>query len=98
MPGLYARWMDRWERKLATRDTNRVVRPFEWGTTWLNAIGHPPIPAEVNGDGPMRLSQFSEQALLESDRFYDYAPVRDYRLQGPRLTFSSPAPSGDSKN
>ena len=31
MPGLYARWMDRWERDLATRDTNRVVRPFDFG-------------------------------------------------------------------
>jgi hypothetical protein len=29
--GIYARYMDRWERKLATRDNNRVVRPFEWG-------------------------------------------------------------------
>ncbi len=54
--GIYGRWMDRWERKLATRDTNRVVRPFEWGTDWLNAIGYPSIPAEVNGDGRDRLS------------------------------------------
>ena len=45
MPGIYAHYMDRWERKLATRDTNRVVRPFEWGADWLNAIGFPPIPA-----------------------------------------------------
>ena len=45
MTGLYARWIDRWERKLATRDTNRVVRPFEWGTDWLNSIGFPAIAA-----------------------------------------------------
>ena len=38
MTALYARYMDRWERKLATRDTNRVVRPFEWGTDWLNSL------------------------------------------------------------
>src|SRR5580658_4809577 len=101
--GIYGRWMDRWERKLATRDTNRVVRPFEWGTDWLNSIGHPPIPAEVNGDGPRRLSQFAEQALLESGRFYDYEPVRDYQLHESdrnkgRLTFTSPVRSGDSRN
>src|SRR5580658_9782930 len=65
--GIYGRWMDRWERKLATRDTNRVVRPFEWGTDWLSSIGHPSIPAEVNGDGPHRLSRFAEQALAESE-------------------------------
>jgi len=46
MTGLYARWIDRWERKLATRDTNRVVRPFEWGTDWLHAIGFPAIAAD----------------------------------------------------
>src|ERR1035438_3505010 len=42
MPGPYAYWMDRWERKLATRDTNRVVRPFEWGTEWLTCLD--PMP------------------------------------------------------
>ena len=36
--------MDQWERKLATRDTNRVVRPFEWGTDWLNSLGFPALP------------------------------------------------------
>ena len=43
MTGLYARWMDRWERKLATRDTNRVVRPFDWGADWLHGVGFPPL-------------------------------------------------------
>jgi hypothetical protein len=94
--------MDRWERKLATRDTNRVVRPFEWGADWLSSIGFPAIPADVNGDGPRRLSQFAEHALAASGRFYDYEPVRDYRLQselvGARLNFTSPVRSGDAKN
>ena len=43
MTGMYARWMDQWERKLAMRDTNRVVRPFEWGTEWLNEHRVPAI-------------------------------------------------------
>ena len=50
MTALYARYMDRWERKLATRDTNRVVRPFEWGTDWLNSLDSPtarPTPTEI---------------------------------------------------
>src|ERR1039458_2529941 len=33
--GLYAKWMTEWETKLTTRDTNRVVRPLEWGFDWL---------------------------------------------------------------
>ena len=90
--------MTAWETELTTRDTNRVVRPFEWGAEWLNAIGHPSIPAELNGDGPSRLSEFAAQALRESGRFYDYLPVRDYRLQDSRLNFTSPVRSGDAKN
>jgi hypothetical protein len=98
MTGIYARWMDRWERKLATRDTNRIVRPFEWGAEWLNAIGHPAIPAEINGDAPRQLSDFVTQALADSDRFYAYEPVRDYRLHENQLNFTSPVRSGDRKN
>jgi hypothetical protein len=59
MPGLYAHWMDRWERKLATRDTNRVVRPFEWGTDWLHGIGFPSCPAEVNGNAADCVGRFA---------------------------------------
>jgi hypothetical protein len=98
MPGLYARYMDRWERKLATRDNNRVVRPFEWGADWLHAIGHPEIPSQVNGDARARLSTFVSAALADSDRFYTYHPVGDFRLAGNRLNFTSPAPSGVAKN
>ena len=30
-----ARFFNAWEQRLATVDTNRVVRPFEWGLDWL---------------------------------------------------------------
>jgi hypothetical protein len=33
---LYARWMYAWETALTTRDTNRIVRPVEWGFNWLS--------------------------------------------------------------
>jgi Alpha/beta hydrolase domain containing 18 len=88
--GLYARWMDRWERKLATRDKNRVARPFEWGADWLHSIGFPACPADVNGDAPYWVGQFAAGAVADSDRFYSYEPVRDYRLQDGLLTFTSP--------
>ena len=32
---LYAQWMYAWETELTTRDTNRIVRPLEWGFDWL---------------------------------------------------------------
>jgi hypothetical protein len=90
MTGLYARWMDRWERKLATRDTNRVVRPFDWGTDWLHSIGFPHCPADANGNASSAVAQFVTDVLADSDRFYSYQPVREYRLEDGRLTFRSP--------
>jgi hypothetical protein len=98
MKGLYARWMDRWERQLATRDTNRVVRPFEWGTDWLARLDFPYCPAEGNGQSAACLSQFAAQALEDSERFYGYRPVSDYQLQGDRLTFTSPVRSAYPEN
>lgn len=86
----YARWMDRWERKLATRDTNRVVRPFDWGADWLQSLEFPGFPAAVNGDAAQQLSQFAGAALADSDRFYAYPKVTDYQLRDERLTFTSP--------
>lgn len=98
MTGTYARWIDRWERRLASRDRNRVVRPFEWGTDWLARIGHPHCPSEANGNSAACIDRFVEQALGDSDRFYSYEPVRDYRLQNGSLTFTSPAGSPYPEN
>ena len=93
MTGFYARWIDGWERKLATRDTNRLVRPFEWGTDWLARLDFPVCPPEANGASAEYLSRFAEEALKNSDRFFAYQPVRDYQLRQGRLTFTSPARS-----
>jgi hypothetical protein len=90
MTGIYARWMDNWERKLATRDTNRVVRPFEWGTDWLNRCDFPACPADANGNSAECVSRFVTDALRDSDRFFAHAPVTDFRLQNSELTFTSP--------
>ncbi|MBZ5575361.1 MAG: alpha/beta hydrolase family protein [Acidobacteriia bacterium] len=98
MTGFYARWIDRWERKLASVDTNRVVRPFDWGTDWLARIGFPHCPADANGTSAACLSRFVDQALQDSDRFYSYDPVRDYKLDQDRLTFSSPVSSPYPEN
>ncbi len=98
MTGLYARWMDGWERKLATRDTNRVVRPFDWGTDWLSRIGYPSCPAEANGNSAACLDQFVAGVLADSDRFYAYDIPTDFELRESNLTFSSPVRSGYPEN
>jgi hypothetical protein len=96
--GYYARWMDRWERKLATRDTNRVVRPFEWGGDWLARVEFPSWPEAVNGDAPNALSSFVAEAIRDSDRFFAYEAVRDYRFRDGLLTFASPVCSPYPEN
>jgi hypothetical protein len=92
---LYARWMDRWERKLATRDTNRVMRPFDWGAEWLESPGdaaHPEL------SGAEAVARAVREALADTDRFFSYSPVRDFELQGGRLAFTSPLPSHCPEN
>ena len=46
MPTLYQRWMYDWETRLTERDTNRVVRPFDWGAEWARSW------PSVNGNFP----------------------------------------------
>src|SRR5260370_37532102 len=44
LSNLYAKWMYAWEAALTTRDTNRIVRPLEWGFDWLEDFS--PLAAE----------------------------------------------------
>jgi hypothetical protein len=98
MPGIYARWIDRWERKLATRDTNRVVRHFEWGADWLDRIGFPHCPPTPNGNSRECVSTFAADAVADSTRFFDYRPPADFALANGTLRFSSPVSSPYEKN
>src|SRR6516164_8647128 len=98
MPGIYARWMDRWERKLASRDTNRMVWPFEWGTDWLASLGFHNCPADANGNAAKCVSQFVSEAIADSDRFFAYEPVHDYRFCDGELIFTSPVRSPYPEN
>jgi hypothetical protein len=48
LSGLYAKWMTEWETRLTTRDTNRIVRPLEWGFDWLQGVSSPAL-AQYDG-------------------------------------------------
>lgn len=89
--GLYGNWIQRWEYQLATRDTNRVVRPFEWGLDWLEG-------AHRNGNPARDLSQFVDAAVGDSAHFFSYQTPTDFRLDGSLLTFSSPSPTRYPEN
>ncbi len=88
----YARLMCRWENYLATRDTDRVVRPFDWGLDWMG------LP-ELDGEDPRgRVRERTSCWLADSDAFYAYERPRDYKLQGTHLTFSSPLATPHPEN
>jgi hypothetical protein len=73
------------ERRRATRDTNRVVRPFEWGAEHVAEFA----PAGANGDAGATLLAAARAAVARSDEFYALRPVADYELRGDRLTWTS---------
>lgn len=79
---MYKRLIHARERHYSQRDTNRIVRPFEWGASF--------ITDHANGDDPRELfRQHSETVMQHSEEFYALAPVTDYRLSGEHLTWTS---------
>jgi hypothetical protein len=90
---LYARFMDRWERKLASRDNNRVVREFDWGWEWLEPLGF-----RRNGTEAAAMKDFAAAAIRRSDALFSYQTPREFRLHGDRLTFRSAVESPYPEN
>jgi hypothetical protein len=70
------------ERRRATRDTNRLVLPFEWGAEYVSEDADGRNPREAVFDAARR-------AVTHSEEFYALAPVKDYRLDGELLTWTS---------
>ncbi len=75
-----------WEQYLSKRDTNRKVRPFEWGLEFVGDACTDESPREY-------LLRYAEKAVAESESYHSYKPVHDWRLDGHHLTFSSPLPT-----
>lgn len=86
---LYSNWIENREEYLCTRSTDRVVRPFEWGTEWVHGWptnGH----QHLNGQGELEfLREANRSAIARSQEFFSYAVPDDYRLEGNRLMFTS---------
>ena len=73
---LYAKWMFAWETALTTRDTNRIVRPLDWGFDWLP----PPDAAENFSDDLARMGALNRQ-LAGDPAFFSYTPPADFHLE-----------------
>jgi dienelactone hydrolase len=98
MKQAYARWMYRWENRLAFKATNRVVRPFEWGVDWTH---HWPITRRSRRqkhEPEDYLRHLNELATEHSDEFFQYQTPRDFRLEGDLLKFTSAVPTPYPEN
>ncbi len=67
-----------WETRLTTRDTNRVVRPLEWGFDWLGEFGD---AGGASAEGPEAMARLSHAISERSDEFFGYETPRDFRLE-----------------
>ncbi len=78
---MISRGFHAWERRLASVDTNRVRRPFDWGLEWLGA--------DPAADAPTVVSAWAGEALSQSDRFFDHSPAPRFEVDGDELRFAS---------
>lgn len=70
------------ERWYSQRDTNRIVRPFEWGATFISK--------HINGDDPRQFFRDNSRDVMQrSDEFYALPQISDYRLEGDCLSWTS---------
>lgn len=83
----YARWMYAWETALTTRDTNRIVRPVEWGFDWLEdfssrfGLNTGNLPA---GDHPaceQAMCELNRLILDHPDEFFGYTTPTDFEIE-----------------
>jgi hypothetical protein len=76
---LYAKWMFSWETALTSRDTNRIVRPLEWGFDWLD--DRSPIPPQPGQDDLESMVEVNRNIVARSDEFFGYRTPADFRLE-----------------
>src|SRR5205809_4240754 len=77
-----------WERRLASRSKDRVVRPFDWGLDWIPPNGHAP-----DADGATVVGDWVSHVMADTDAFFTPEPTTEYALRrgpdGAVLTFPS---------
>jgi hypothetical protein len=83
MSSLYARWMYDWETRLTSVDSNRVVRPLEWGIEWTHnwPCRNGFSPTRTDAECERYLCEYNRRAIASSDEFFAYRMPLDFRLE-----------------
>ena len=74
-------YIERREKFLHGRDTNRKSLPFEWGLEHLDLA--------PNGNPASAMHKYAAEALEDSPAFYSCEPAADYEFNGEILKFPS---------
>ena len=90
MKETYRRWMHDWETRMTARDSNRMVRPFEWGNefvqAWPVAAGmRPPQDASDAKASLAFWTAVNDRIIANSDDFYAYKTPTDFRIEHRRV-------------
>ncbi len=89
-----------WENLLTTRDTNRVVRPLQWGVDWTRLWPevngkYPSHPEELSDEAAERyLGDLNREIIADSDRFFSYVTPTDFRLEDTVVDAAGPESPG----
>jgi hypothetical protein len=77
--------MYRWETDLTTRDTNRIVRPVEWGFDWLQEFtqshGFSFSPPANDAAAERTMLQLNDFILRHRAEFFAYQTPHDFVLE-----------------
>ena len=87
MRKLWEKWMFAWETHLTTRDSNRIVRPLEWGIEWTRQWpqvngNFPASPSEDdNARAQSYFTELNRRIVSDSDQFFSYQTPSDFYLE-----------------
>jgi hypothetical protein len=87
---MFRTYIQRREKFLHGRDTNRKSLPFEWGLDHLDLI--------ENGNPVSAMTGYAADALNNSAGFYSCAPAANYDFNGEILKFSSAIKTPSAEN
>ena len=88
---MIARFFHTWERRLVAVDTNRVVRPFEWGLEWVDGT------TDLPTDPADHLERWATRTVSDT-AWFSNSPCHDYQMRDDRLAFPSEIETPHTEN